>query len=250
MSSRTVPALVAAVVAVAIAPAAVLVGVAARQQATPDQRVAALKQSLAENQARLRKYEWIETTIISLKGEEKARKQMRCYYGADGKVQKVPVGDAAASAASAAQRGGGRRGRVAQAIVENKKDEMQDYMEKAVELIHQYVPPNPTQIQKAKDANKLSIAPLEQQRVRLELADYVQAGDKFTILLNAAANSLAGLNVASYLGEKDDVVALDVQFATLNDGTSYPSQTTLDAKAKNIKVVVQNTGYRPMGSRP
>jgi hypothetical protein len=46
-----------------------------------EQRVAALKQSIAESQARLRKYEWIETTIISLKGEEKDRKEQRCYYG-------------------------------------------------------------------------------------------------------------------------------------------------------------------------
>jgi len=34
----------------------------------------------------------------------------------------------------------------------------------------------------------------------------------------------------------------------LNDGTSYPAQTTLEAKAKNIKVVVQNSGYKPMGN--
>ena len=246
MTSRTVPALIATVVAALIAPAAVPAAIAAWQQPSPEQRVAAFKQSLADNQARLRKYEWIETTIISLKGEEKARKQMRCYYGADGKVQKVAVGDAPAAAPE--RGGGGRRGRVAQAIVENKKDDMKEYMEKAAELIHRYVPPNPAQIQKAKDANKLTVAPLEQQRVRLDLVDYVQPGDKFTILLDAAANSLAGLNVASYLGEKDDVVALDVQFATLNDGTSYPAQTTLDAKAKNIKVVVQNSGYRPMGT--
>ena len=53
-------------------------------------RVAALKQNLQQGQALIRKYEWIETTIISLKGEEKARKQNRCYYGADGKVAEGP----------------------------------------------------------------------------------------------------------------------------------------------------------------
>ena len=45
---------------------------------------AAVKQSLQQGLAKARGYEWIETTIISLKGEEKARKQNRCYYGADG----------------------------------------------------------------------------------------------------------------------------------------------------------------------
>ena len=57
---------------------------------TPDQMVATLKQNLAESQKRLRQYEWIETTAISLKGEEKSRKQQRVYYGADGKLTKLP----------------------------------------------------------------------------------------------------------------------------------------------------------------
>jgi hypothetical protein len=33
----------------------------------------------------------------------------------------------------------------------------------------------------------------------------------------------------------------------LPDGTSYIAQTTLDAKAKNIRVVVENSGHRPAG---
>ena len=44
---------------------------------TPDQIVAALKQNLAESQKRLRQVQWIETTVISLKGEQKSRKQQR-----------------------------------------------------------------------------------------------------------------------------------------------------------------------------
>jgi hypothetical protein len=56
--------------------------------------VAALKQSMQQGMALARKYEWVETTIISLKGEEKARKQNRCYYGADGKVQKISLDQA------------------------------------------------------------------------------------------------------------------------------------------------------------
>ena len=44
------------------------------------QRVAALKQSAAQDQQRIRQYEWIETTVISLKGEDRASLQrvLRC----------------------------------------------------------------------------------------------------------------------------------------------------------------------------
>lgn len=219
--------------------------IAAQTPPTPDQRVAALKQSLAESQKRLRQYEWLETTIISLKGEEKTRKQQRCYYGADGKLQKLPVGGA--PQAQPAPQGGGRRGgRLKEAIVENKKSDMQEYMERAAALIHQYVPPNPASIQKVKDAGKLVVAPLDQGRVRLELGDYLLAGDKLTVDINGATNSLAALTVSSYLDERDDVVALDVKFGSLADGTGYTAQTTLDAKAKNIRVVIQNSGHRPI----
>ena len=76
---------------------------------TPDQVVAGLKQNLAESQKRLRQYEWIETTAISLKGEEKSRKQQRVYYGADGTLTKVPMGRAAPQAQPPAAAGRPRR---------------------------------------------------------------------------------------------------------------------------------------------
>jgi hypothetical protein len=215
----------------------------ARQGATPDQHVAALKQSLQESQKRLRQYEWIETTVLTLKGEEKSRKQQRCYYGAEGTLQKVPVGDAPPQD----QGGGGRRGgRLKQKIVENKKSEMQDYMERAANLVKVYVPPSPAQIQSAKDAGKMAIRPLAQGRVRLEFNDYLQAGDRLGIDVDTAANRLLGLNVATYLEKPEDAVTLSVRMGMLADGTGFTEETTFDAVAKNIRVVIQNSGYRPL----
>ena len=108
----------------------------AQDAQTPEQRIAALKKNMAQSQAQLRKYEWVETTIVSHKGEEKSRKEERCYYGADGALQKLPVGD---PQPAADQGGGGRRGRMKERIVEKKKDEIQQYMENAVALVKQYV---------------------------------------------------------------------------------------------------------------
>jgi hypothetical protein len=219
-------------------------GPAAAQEAapTPQQRVAALKQSLQKNQANLRRYEWIETTIVSLKGEEKSRKQQRCYYGADGKLQKLPVEGAPESAPQRGRRGG----RLKQAIVENKKEDMQEYMERASSLIHHYVPPNPDDVENAKNGGKLAVRPGQSGAVLVEFTDYIKPGDRLAIDVDGASNTLAGLNVASYLDQPDDAVTLNVQFGTLKDGTSYASQTTLDAKAKNVRVVIQNSGHRPI----
>jgi hypothetical protein len=210
---------------------------------TPAERVAALKQNLAQGQKLIRQYEWIETTIISLKGEEKARTQKRCYYGADGKVQKVSL-DQPAPAQSSGGRGG-RGGRLKEQIVENKKDDMKEYMEQASALIHKYVPPDAEDIQRAKDRVKVDTS--TPGRARLTFADYLVPGDSLVVDVDPAANRLTGLSVASYIEKKEDAVTLAVKFGALPDGASYSAETTLEAKAKNIRVVVQNSGHKPVG---
>jgi hypothetical protein len=207
--------------------------------------VAALKQTMQQGMALARKYEWVETTIISMKGEEKSRKQNRCFYGADGKVQKISLDQ---PEQQAQDQGGGRRrgGRVKEQVVEKKTGEMKDYMEKAAALIHSYVPPNPAQIQAAKEAGRVAANPQPGGKVRLVISQYLKPGDSLTIDLDPAANKLLGLGVNSYLDTQDDVVTLAVQMSSLPDGAIYAGQSTLEAKAKNITVVVQNSGYKPV----
>ncbi len=183
--------------------------------------------------------EWVETTIVSLKGEEKDRKQERAYYGVDGKVQKVLLDEEKARR----QRGAG--GRLKQRVVAKKTGEMKDYMEAAAALIQQYVPPNPADIDSARKREKVAVKPGQGGVVRLEFTDYIKPGDLLAVDLDAAANRLVGISVNTYLDTPDDAVTLNVGFATLPDGTNYTAQTTLDAKAKNVTVVVQKSGYRP-----
>src|SRR5262245_55640700 len=68
-----------------LAGAALLLVTMSAQGQSPQEKIAALKQSLAANQAALRQYSWIETTVISMKGEVKKQEQKQCSYGADGK---------------------------------------------------------------------------------------------------------------------------------------------------------------------
>jgi hypothetical protein len=203
------------------------------------ERVAAIKQSLGESQQLLRQYEWIETTAISLKGEEKSRTQKRCYYGADGVLQKVPV---TAPAAESKKRG--LRGK----IVANKKEELADYMQSAAALMKSYIPPDPVKLQAVQKAGKVSIDMLEPgKRVKVNFADYAKPGDKLGVELDVEGNRLLGLTVGSYLAETKDAVQLDARFGLLDDGASYPKQITLNAPAKNVVVTVANSGYRKAG---
>jgi hypothetical protein len=219
------------------APAAATPEATAPPATTGPDRVAALKQSLASSAAALRKYEWMETTVVSMKGEEKSRKQNRCYYGADGKVQKVPV----EAPAAPAKEKRGVRGKV----VANKKEDIGDSMKEAIALVKSYVPPEAARIQAAKDAGKVAMNPPDTQgKVRMVIKDYLKAGDSLTIDLNAAANTLSGLTVASYTDKEKNAVGLQVSFGALADGAIYPASIALDVKEQNMNVAITNSGYK------
>ena len=212
------------------------------------EKVAALKEALAANQAALKSYTWTETTEISLKGEVKKKEQKLCRYGADGKVQKTPVGDPPSPKAEPEDgggRGGRRGGRLKEHVVEKKVGEIKDYMGKVAALDGQYVPPDKDKIQAAQAAGNVSMKPDPSAGTALlAVKDYLKPGDSLAIGLNMAAKALSSYDVASYVEDpKDDQVTLSVTFDTLPDGVSYPKQTVLDVKAKQIKVVTTNSGY-------
>ena len=46
------------------------------------------------------------------------------------------------------------------------------------------------------------------------------------------------------LDKPEDAVTLAVSFDSLPDGTNYPKETVLDAKAKQIQVKVSNSGHK------
>jgi hypothetical protein len=224
----------AAIVLLGLAHAALVL---AQDQAALQARVEAVKGSFAESQARLRGYQWIETTIIAVRGEEKSSQQKSCYYGADGALQKVTVDQ------TAAQTPRGLRGRIAEA----KKEEMTDYMQQAVATIQQYVPPDSGRIQAAAAAGKVSIhMTVPGQQARLEFRDYLKPGDSLALDLELTANRILGARIATYVEGPEDPVTLEVSFDLLQDGTIYARQTTLDAPAQELQVTSQNTGYRPL----
>jgi hypothetical protein len=200
------------------------------------QRVAALKQAVAKDQQSIRQYEWIETTVISLKGEEKSRQQKQCYYGAEGSLQKVPV-----SASPPPGKKRGIRGRV----VERKTAELTDYMKQAVALVKTYVPPDPAKIQAVKDAGKVTLdLPGAGGGARVNFSSYGRPGDLLSVEVDPTSNRVIGLTVSTYLDDAKDTVTLNVRFSSLEDGTGYPATELLVAKAKNLSVNVTNSGYR------
>lgn len=204
-------------------------------QPDPAARVVAIKEWIAQSKAHLKNYQWIETTVVSVKGEVKTTKVANCYYDVTGTLQKVQVSETQPKSKP------GIRG----AIQRDAAKDMTAYMDKATALVKSYMPPSAEKIQASKDAGKMSVDFLPGgSNVRLNFHDYQLPGDNFSVSLDPATNRPLGFGVATYIDDPKDAVVLAVTIGTLPDGTGYADKTTLDAKAKNLTVTITNSGYR------
>ena len=207
------------------------------QNAELQEKLAAVKQAAAENKQKLRQYQWTETLQLTLKGDAKPPSENLCRYGPNGNVEKTAIGLPPEKPSG---------GKVKQRIIEKKKGEMKEYMQDVKVLLDMYVPPDPQKMQQAYQAGKVSLNPVGGV-VNLILKDYAQAGDQMTLAFDTATKKLTTLNINTYMGQSKDVVTLQVQMASLPDGTNYPQQSVLNATAKQLVVTTTNSDYQKLG---
>jgi hypothetical protein len=201
------------------------------------EKLAAVKQAAAENKVKIRQYQWIETTQLTLKGDAKPPTRNSCLYGPDGQVQKTMIGLPPEPPSG---------GRMKQKIIAKKKAEMKDYMQDVKAVLSLYVPPDPQKMQADYQAGKVLLNPVP-GAMNLIFNDYAQPSDKMTITFDTATKKITGLNINTYMGEEKDVVTLQVEMASLPDGTSYESKTILNATAKKLVVTTTNSDYQKVG---
>src|SRR5271154_361409 len=201
------------------------------------QKLAEVKQAAALNQQALHLYQWTETTQLTLKGDPKPATQKLCQYGPDGQVQKTPIGAPPPPPSG---------GRLKKRVVANKTADITDYMDQVKDLLTMYVPPDPQKMDQAFQAGKASLNP-NGGLVNLVFRDYSLPGDQMTLTFDTAAMKIISLSVYTYMGDSKDAVTLQVQMASLPDGTNYTQQTILNASAKQLVVTTTNANYQKLG---
>jgi hypothetical protein len=209
----------------------------AQDNSAVQEKVAMVKQAMAENKQKLSQYQWIETTQLTLKGDPKPPSQDSCRYGPDGKVQKTALGPPPEPPSG---------GRMKQRIIEKKKAEMKEYMGQVKGLLGQYLPPDSEKIQQAHQAGNISLNPVGGV-VNLVIANYALPGDKMTLTFDPNARKITNISVNTYMDDPKDTVTLAVQMASLPDGTNYTQQTILNASAKKLEVTTTNSNYQKVG---
>jgi hypothetical protein len=113
-------------------------------------------------------------------------------------------------------------------------------------LLAMYLPPNPQKMEQAKQAGNLSINPVP-GAVNLVFSNYAQPGDQMTLSFDTAAKKVSSVIINTYMGTPQDVVTLQVQMASLPDGTNYAQQTILNATAKQLVATTTNSQYQKLG---
>lgn len=204
---------------------------------TPADRVAALKAHLAESQSVLRQYEWLETVVVSIKGDDYSRTEQRCYHNGAGQLLKAPVPQPAKPAKY------GLFGK----IPEERKEDMRIYMQEAVTLLHQYIPLNPNGIQAVTEDGKLSFNVTDPgKRGELTIRDFLKKGDRVTLDIDLTDNRPLSLKIDSFLDTHTDAVILKVNFGSLYGTATFAREISLADKGKGITITVQNTRYQTM----
>jgi hypothetical protein len=208
------------------------------QNAELQQKLAVVKQTVAQNKQKLLQYQWIETRQLTLKGEDKPPSQERCQYGPDGQIQRTPISPPPPPPSG---------GRLKKRIVEKKTEEMKDYLSDVKGLLALYVPPDPQKMEQAYKAGKFSLNP-SGSVTNFIFKDYAQPGDQMTLVFDPAKLSVISLSVDTYMGEAKDAVGLQVQMGLLPDGTSHVQQTVLNVVAKKLVVTTTNSNYQKLGA--
>ena len=134
------------------------------QDSAVQEKLAAVKQSMAANAQQLHQYQWIEATQVTVNGEQKPVTENSCQYGPDGKVQKTPLGPPPAAPSG---------GPLMKRMIEKKQAEMKEYMGDVKGVLALYLPPNPQKMEQAKQAGNLSVNPAPGV-VNLIFKNYVQ----------------------------------------------------------------------------
>ena len=122
---------------------------------------------------------------------------------------------------------------------------MADYIAKAIDKINAYLPPDGDKLQQIYAVGTMAVQILDPgKKFKLSFPDYLQKGDMLSLSLDKQNQKLMAVSVSTYIDDPSGKVIFDVNYGNLPDGTQYIATTTFIAQAKELKIVVENSGFR------
>lgn len=211
------------------------------QSQAPDPNLArevrAVRVEAARSMVALRQYAWTERTEVLVDGKAKSSNDLLCRYDAEGKVIKEPMGGT-----GQAERANTSSNRP----VVRKKADNQDYIQRAITIIHNYMPPKPEQFDYLVQNGYASLGRPAGGTSELRVTHYFQSTDVVVFTYDTATKTMLKASVAANLGTPKDPVTMDIVFEKLPDRTNHVATATLNAKAKKVQVITRNMNYQKL----
>jgi hypothetical protein len=205
-------------------------------------------QAQQANKAALREYTWKRRTELKLKGESKKVTMEQVRYDIDGKVEKTPIGGVPEQPPQEQPASGrGRRGgRLKQKVVENKKEEFAELMQKLGALAASYGQLPQDKLQAfAKIATVAKGEGADAGTVRIQGANVLVDGDNMSIWIDPTSYMMRRVEIGTSLDKKP--VRLVSEYRSVDNGPTYQARAVLQYPEKQIEFTVENFEYQHVG---
>jgi hypothetical protein len=201
----------------------------------PDMQL--LEQLGAQNASQLRAYQWIETTSTTVQGHSMPAQKFICRFAPDGTLTRTPLDPQQ----NAPQQMKG--GPLMQRMEQKKMGEIKDEMAQVHQVAAMYLPLNPEKVQEAMQNNQVNVERDGTNGSAISVNDYAKPGDQVTLRLNPTTQQMQSISVKTSLDTPDDPLTIALQFSKLEDGTTYPSVTTIQAPSKKISITTLSSDF-------
>lgn len=195
-----------------------------------------MQQTMSRNEQQLHTYQWIETATITIDGRPKPPRQSLCRYTPVGTLSKTPLGPPP-------QMSEARGGPFRKMMVRKKMEEFQEELSQVRALTGMYLPPNRVKLRQAFEVNKVTFERNGAGGNAIVIHDYAKPGDELRLVLSPSTMQIQRIAVKTYLDQPKDILTADVEFASLADGTSYPSITTIRVPSKKLSLTTVSSNF-------
>ena len=182
-------------------------------------------------------FTWKSRTELKVKGESKKVKVEQVRYGSDGQLQKVTLEES--SPPPSDQKSGRRGGRIKGKVIENKKEEFAELMQKLVVVAQSYGHIPPEQMQAFLKNAKFSMGSGPQEgTVQISGKGALNPDDSMNIWIDKQTLMMRRIEITTVLDKKP--VLMTSEYIQMTNGPCFQSKATLQYPDKQIEVTVEN----------
>jgi len=186
----------------------------------------------------LQHYTWNERTDVSVDGKPKSSATMLCHYDGSGELIKKPVSEDGQKPAN----------QFSNRPVVRKRADLEDYIDRSVASMRDYLPLKPDRIQYMLEHNQVAYTQSGQNKAEFRLTSYFQDGDSIVFTCDPISKAMLQVHVATTLGTPKDPVTMEALLETLPNGINHLASATLNAPKRKVQVKRTNFSYAKSGN--